>query len=153
MLRKTCGLALALALLGGCDNGEDVTDEVNSPSEGARIENENPTTPTVDVPGTPANEAAEANAPAETAPTSDMPDVTAPTPGTPGDEAPAPAPGVDNTPESPAPEASAGNSDNKEPTIVSTPASATGGDENAGEKTLEDADAAAKSGGDATPKD
>ncbi len=62
MLRKTCGLAVSLALLAGCENTEEPAENVNSPSEGAQIENQNPTTPTVDVPGTPENEAAEANA-------------------------------------------------------------------------------------------
>ncbi len=129
MLRKTCGLAVALALLGGCDNAEEPAENVNSPSEGAQIENQNPTTPTVDVPNTPENEAAEANA--------DMPAPAADTT----------APAVDAT-------APADNTDNS-PLVVPAPADATGpaSGDNAGEKTLEDADAAVKTGGDETPKE
>ncbi|HEU5115670.1 MAG TPA: hypothetical protein VFT74_03260 [Isosphaeraceae bacterium] len=123
MLRKTCGLAVALALLGGCDNAEEPAENVNSPSEGARIENENPTTPTVDVPNTPENEAADANAnmPAPAA------DTTAPADEQDKDAVVVPAPADDAT--------------------GSTPSG-----DNAGEKTLEDADAAVKTGGDETPK-
>ncbi|MEW4571463.1 hypothetical protein AB1L88_26610 [Tautonia sp. JC769] len=81
MIRLTThlGLALSLLVLVGCGDQPAPEENVASPAEGARIENQNPTTPTVDVPGTPVDEAALADEPA--APPSDeaaMPNDAAP---------------------------------------------------------------------------
>jgi len=60
MTRKLYWTAAALLALAGCSAQEQdqPTADVATPSEGARISNQNPTSPTVDVPKTPQNEAA-----------------------------------------------------------------------------------------------
>ena len=62
MIRTIARFSIALLLFApfGCGADEDVSDEVNSPSEGAMIANDNPTSPTVDVPATEVDEAAQA---------------------------------------------------------------------------------------------
>lgn len=126
MLRKSCALALGLALLAGCNGNEDVTDEVASPSEGARIENQNPTTPDVDVPSTPTDEAADRPGNPDARPGGAE---LTPLPQEPvgGSNVASPAPAAGETAD-----------------VNAAPAPLGG---NAGEKTLEDADEAAKSGG------
>ena len=63
MLRKMSWAAtLSLLTLAGCaGETENPADNVATPSEGAKITNQNPSTPTVDVPNTPQDEAAAAN--------------------------------------------------------------------------------------------
>ena len=60
MTKKTCWTVVALLALAGCSAQEQdqPAADVATPSEGARITNQNPSSPTVDVPKTPANEAA-----------------------------------------------------------------------------------------------
>ena len=60
MTKKTCWTAVALLALTGCSaqEQEQPAADVATPSEGARIINDNPSSPTVDVPKTPQNEAA-----------------------------------------------------------------------------------------------
>ena len=62
MIRTIARISIALALFApfGCGGDEDVSDDVNSPSEGAMIVNDNPSTPTIDVPATDVDEAAKA---------------------------------------------------------------------------------------------
>ncbi len=62
MTKKTCWTAVTLLALAGCSAQEQdqSTVDVATPSEGARIINQNPSSPTVDVPNTPQNEAAAA---------------------------------------------------------------------------------------------
>lgn len=60
MTKKTCWTVVALLSLAGCSAQEQdqPAADVATPSEGARITNQNPSSPTVDVPKTPQNEAA-----------------------------------------------------------------------------------------------
>jgi hypothetical protein len=130
MLRTSLGLALALALLTGCENGrEDAHEKLSTPSEGAPVENQTPGADTVDISKSAGNDAGTTDAtlpPAADATAQGTTDTSA-TPATTGDTAsPVPAPSETTAP--------------------------TGGDKgnNAGDKTLNDADAAAKGG--ETPK-
>ena len=60
MTKKTCWTVVALLALAGCSAQEQdqPAADVATPSEGARIINQNSSSPTVDVPKTPQNEAA-----------------------------------------------------------------------------------------------
>ena len=62
MIRTIARFSIALALFApfGCGGDEDVSDDIATPSEAARTVNDNPSTPTIDVPATDVNEAAQA---------------------------------------------------------------------------------------------
>lgn len=77
--------AVAALILGGCGGGEEPEAEVNPPAEGAEIVNENPTSPEVDIPGTPADEGEEMEA--EEAPAGDEEATEVESPEAEGDEA------------------------------------------------------------------
>lgn len=111
MTNKTRWAAAALLALAGCA-GEDqpqTTDNVASPSEGARINNQNPTTPTIDVPATSRDESA--NSPANQAPAGARPgEAESADPKTGGAETPPVVP----SPGEPTPDANSGSDSDKD---------------------------------------
>ncbi len=81
-------MTASLLILGGCGpEAEEPAENVATPSQAAEITNENPTSPTVDVPVTPLNEAAGANTEAAGATPAETPAAATPAE-TPADETP-----------------------------------------------------------------